>query len=72
MPASDVSSQMAPTIPATEPKEPMRQLSKRRDAIVFVQREAVMAGIIMKAMTRMEPMDWKAVTAVRDTSPISP
>ena len=35
----------------------MRQLSKSRDAIVFVQREAVMAGIIMKAMTRMEPMD---------------
>ena len=72
MPASDVSSQMAPIMPVTEPIAPMRQLRKSRAPIVLVQREAVMAGIIMKAMTKIEPMVWNEVTAVRETRLISP
>lgn len=65
MPARDESETIAPMMPSTAPAVPRRQLSKRRPESVLVHRAAVMAGMIINAMTRIEPMDWKDVTATR-------
>ncbi len=72
MPARDESEAIAPMMPSTAPAVPRRQLSTRRPESVLVHRAAVMAGMIINAMTRIEPMDWKEVTATRETRLISP
>ena len=72
MPARDESETIAPMMPSTAPVVPRRQLSTRRPESVLVHRAAVMAGMIINAMTRIEPMDWKDVTATRETRLIRP
>ena len=72
MPAREESEAIAPMMPSTAPAVPRRQLSTRRPESVLVHRAAVMAGMIINAMTRIEPMDWKEVTATRETRLISP
>lgn len=72
IPAREVSPYMAPAIPERAPAAPMKQLRKILDDNVLVQSEAVMAGMIRKAITKTDPTEWKAVTITRETRLIRP